>query len=493
MRWSYTVASDVSDPCALEPRSERIGGQLRSLDLDPTRLDRLANEVLTAAVDWTAALDARPIRPNTTGSELRDLFADVLPEYGLGEEAFRFGHLLENSRAQNGRFFGYVMGSAEPVGVLGEFLAAALNQNVTSWRSGPAATTIERALVTGLARELGCDGFSGSFCGGGSSANLMGLAMARESRCPANESGARPGIVYASSEIHMSIPKAVALLGLGRENLRLLSVDDRFRMSTDALRAAIADDLAAGRTPMAVVASTGTISTGAVDPLEDVAEIVREHDLYLHVDGAYGGLAALAAPERVGPLGLADSISFDLHKWLYQPVECGLLLFRDRELARRTFTYTDDYVKALADDPLEAFMFFEETMELSRRFRALKVWLSVRYHGLEAYRASIREDIELAQELARRIEESDQLELLAPVELSAVCFRATGRPTADLDAFNRSILDTVNERGRIYISNATLNGTFALRACITNHRTNADDLDILIAEVQAAAASVTDH
>jgi glutamate/tyrosine decarboxylase-like PLP-dependent enzyme len=171
----------------------------------------------------------------------------------------------------------------------------------------------------------------------------------------------------------------------------------------------------AGKTPLAVVASAGTVSTGAVDPLEEIADIAREHDLYLHVDGAYGGLAALAAPERIGPLGLADSVSFDLHKWLYQPVDCGLLLFRDRELARRTFTYTDDYVVSFADDPLEAFMFFEQTIELSRRFRALKVWLSVRYHGLRAYRTSIREDLELAQQLAQKIEAADELELLAPV------------------------------------------------------------------------------
>jgi glutamate/tyrosine decarboxylase-like PLP-dependent enzyme len=159
-------------------------------------------------------------------------------------------------------------------------------------------------------------------------------------------------------------------------------------MRADALESAIAADVRARRTPIAVVATTGTVSTGAVDPLEAVAAIAREHDLYLHVDGAYGGLAALAAPESIGPLGLADSVSFDFHKWLYQPVDCGLALFRDRELARRTFAYTDDYVTAFADDPLEAFVFFEESMELSRRFRALKVWLSLRYHGLGAYRAS---------------------------------------------------------------------------------------------------------
>jgi aromatic-L-amino-acid/L-tryptophan decarboxylase len=385
------------------------------------------------------------------------------------------------------------MGSAEPVGVLGDFLSAALNQNVTSWRSGPAATTIERALVERFAYELGCEGFSGSFCGGGSSANLMGLAMARESKSPANEVGARPATVYASTEVHMSIPKAVALLGLGRDNMRLVAVDERFRMRTDALGAAIIEDINSDRTPIAVVASAGTVSTGAVDPLEEIAAIAREHDLHLHVDGAYGGLAALAAPDRIGRLGLADSVSLDLHKWLYQPIDCGLLLYRDRDLARRTFAHTDDYVASFADDPLEAFMFFEESIELSRRFRALKVWLSVRFHGLGAYRASIREDLELAERLAQMIEDSDDLELLAPVELSAVCFRARQTSTANLDSFNRSVLAAVNERGRVYISNATINGTFALRACITNHRTSGEDLDALIDEVKTVAAALTKH
>ncbi len=188
--------------------------------------------------------------------------------------------------------------------------------------------------------------------------------------------------------------------------------------------------------------------------------------------------------------GIATLTIVIFHKWLYQPVDCGLLLFRDRALVRRTFMYTDDYVVSFAEDLLEAFMFFEESIELSRRFRALKVWLSVRYHGLSAYRASIREDLELAQVLAKKIEEADMLELLTPVELPAVCFRATGTASDDLDEFNRSILSAVNERGRVYISNATLRGRFALRACITNHRTTEEDLDTLIAEVETVAAAL---
>jgi aromatic-L-amino-acid decarboxylase len=185
------------------------------------------------------------------------------------------------------------------VAALADLLASILNQNVTAWRSAPGAVTIERQVVGWIAAALGCDGFKGSLCGGGSAANLMALAMAREAKLPANESGAQPGVVYASSEVHMSIAKSMGLLGLGRTNLRLIPTDRRLRMSTEELQKAIAEDIAARRKPVAVVATAGTVTTGAVDPLPQIAAICRRHDLWLHVDGAYGALAALAIPEIV--------------------------------------------------------------------------------------------------------------------------------------------------------------------------------------------------
>src|SRR5207244_7127158 len=184
-----------------------------------------------------------PVFPKTSGEETRHLFQAPLPEDAMGAKAFTYLHdVVDHSRAQNGRFFGYVLGSGEPVAALADLLASVLNQNVTAWRSAPAAVTIERQIVRSLAGALGCQGFTGSLCGGGSMANLMGLAMAREARLPANESGAQPGVVYASSEVHMSIPKAMALLGLGRENLRLIGADAGYRLDAQALRTAIAAD-----------------------------------------------------------------------------------------------------------------------------------------------------------------------------------------------------------------------------------------------------------
>jgi glutamate/tyrosine decarboxylase-like PLP-dependent enzyme len=202
------------------------------------------------------------------------------------------------------------------------------------------AVTIERVVVNWLAEAIGCTRFTGSLTGGGSSANLMGLAMAREARLPANECGARPGTIYASEQIHMSIPKAIALLGIGRENLRLIPCDDNFRIRVDLLRASMERDVRAGLTPIAIVGSAGTVSTGSIDPLVELAEIARESGAWFHVDGAYGALAAIAEPAKFAGLNRADSLSLDPHKWLYQPLDCGCLLYRDAEAARRAFSHT---------------------------------------------------------------------------------------------------------------------------------------------------------
>lgn len=401
------------------------------------------------------------------------------------------GEVAQHSRTGNGRFFGYVMGSGEPVGALGDFFASVINQNATAWRSGPATAVIERTVVGWLADALGCADFSGTLTSGGSLANLMGLAMAREAKAPANEAGVAGGVVYASSEVHMSVGKAVALLGLGRDNLRLLPSDADLRLDPAVLRQAVSSDRAVGRTPMAVVANAGTIVTGSVDPVAEIVEVARDEDLWVHVDGAYGAPAAMVEPDLFRGLGDVDSLSLDAHKWLYQPLDCSVLLYRDAAAARRTFSLTDDYAASLSSDPVEGQVFFEETVELSRRVRALKLWLSLRYHGLESFRESIAGNIRQARRLAALVDAEPSLERLAPVPLSAVCFRWTSGDLAALDETNAAILDLVNRRGRVYLSNATVRGQLVLRACITNHRTTDADVDAVVDEVLAAGRHVT--
>ena len=467
---------------------------MKSLEISPDEFRRLAEKVTQLTADYLRELDSRPISPSTTGEEVERLFRAPLSEHGVGAEALAgLQDVIEHSRVQNARFFGYVLGSGEPVAAVADLFASVLNQNVTAWRSGPAAVTVERTVVSWLAQAIGCTGFRGSLTGGGSSANLMGLAMAREARMPANEVGVRgvpQGVVYASEEVHMSIPKSIAVLGIGRKNLRLVSTDAEFRLIPEKLEQAIRSDIAEGYIPIAVVASAGTVNTGAIDPLPEVAAIARRYGLWIHIDGAYGALAAIAAPSKFTGMDLADSLSLDPHKWLYQPLDCGCLLYRDVNAARAAFTHTGDYAKTHTDDPVEGFAFFEESLELSRRFRALRLWLSLRYHGLQAFRAAIQKDLDLAQRLAGAIAARPDLELLARGDLSAICFRHRGTeslPEEDLNRRNATILKRVIQRGRVYLSNATLRGKFCLRACIVNHRTAADDIDSVIPEVLAAA------
>jgi aromatic-L-amino-acid/L-tryptophan decarboxylase len=458
------------------------------LQLPPSEFRKLAERVGEVAADFLAGLDSRRTVSATSAPDTTAAFDLPPPEEGIGEAILGdLEQIAEHVRAPTGRRFPYVVGSGEPIGALGDFYASVLNQNLTAWRSAPAAVTIERTVIGWLAGAIGCTGFVGSFTSGGSLANLMALAMARESRAPANEDGAQPCVVYASEEVHMSIPKAVALLGIGRANLRLIPVEENLRIDLNALEAAIEADRQAGRRGIALIGSAGTIMSGAIDPLAQLAEIARANDLWFHVDGAYGALAALAEPAKFDGLSLADSISLDAHKWLYQPLDCSILLYRDGELARRTFAYSAEYVKTASEDPIEGFAFFEHTLELSRRFRALKVWLSLRYHGLAAFREAIGENLRQASLLAELIEDEPSLELLAPVELSAVCFRWTDADAEALNGRNEEILRRVNQRGRVWLSNASIRGAVGLRAGITNHRTTDDDVRSVVEEVLAAA------
>ena len=458
------------------------------LELPAGDFRRLATRVVDLATDFLASLDARRTVSPAAGADTTAAFELPLPEKGIGDAVLAdLDALAAHAGAPTGRRVPYVIGSGEPVAVLGDLYASLLNQNVTAWRSAPGAVTVERTVIGWIAEAIGCAGFAGSLTSGASLANLMALAMARESRAPANDDGARPCVVYASDEVHMSIPRAVAMLGLGRANLRLVPVDDAFRIDVDALEAAIAADRRAGRRGIALVASAGTIMTGAIDPLDRLGRTAADHDLWLHVDGAYGAPAALAEPDRFAGLARADSISLDAHKWLYQPVDCSVLLYRDPAAARRAFSYSAEYVRTASADPVEGFAFFDETIELSRRFRALKLWLSLRYHGLGAFADAIAANLAQARLLAELIEAEPALELLAPVELSAVCFRVVDADTEGLDGRNERILREVNRSGRIWLSNANVRGVVGLRVCITNHRTTDDDVRAIVDEVLAGA------
>jgi glutamate/tyrosine decarboxylase-like PLP-dependent enzyme len=467
---------------------------MRHLALSDESFRSLAHRLADFSADYLQSLPALPsYPPGVTGQEVERVFAATaaLPREGMGAEAFDLlPDVFRYSRPASPRFFGYVFGSGEPVGALGAFASSVLHQNATAWRSGPSAMTIERTVVRWLAEAVGCAGFSGSLTLGGSSANLMGLCMAREAKAPANQSGVHGGVIYCSTEAHMSVPKAAALLGLGHDALHLIPVDGEFRMRTDLLSDAIEDDLCNGLKPIAVVASAGTTATGSIDPLAAIADLCRERNLWLHVDGAYGALASLAIPVAFRGIERADSLSLDPHKWLYQPTGCGCLLYRDANDARRAFSHSGEYARSLSTDPIEGFTIFEESIELSRPFRALSLWLSLRYHGLNAFAESIAEDLRLAHLLAELIDAEPKLERLAPVALSAVCFRHR-HEAGNANELNRALLARVVRRGRVNLSNAMINGQFALRACIVNHRSTESDVREIVSEVLEAAEEIT--
>ena len=444
-----------------------------------------------------------PVRGRPARSLLAELERKVLP------------FLRDNGHP---RFFGYVMSPPSAAGVAADLIASAVDQNVTAWRSSPAATELERLVVDWLRQIVGLPPDSGGLLtSGGSLANLTALAVARTRYAPPET--VRGGLgqlgdslmtVYASDQVHMSIPRAVQLLGLGTAALRTLPTDSRLRFDPTALEKAIESDRRQGNRPFCIVASAGTTATGALDPLERIARVARRHRLWLHVDAAYGGPLRLSPAHRslLGGLGEADSVTLDPHKWLYAPLDVGCVLFRDFEAARASFASRGDYATVFESGARASFAFFDHGPELSRRFRALKVWLILKYHGTERIGRRIAEEMELARDLGGLLQRRDELELLAPVETSIVCFRyvpvevrlaASAGPRrgrarrlvvnlpaaaeADLDHLNERLLRELQQEGQVYLSNARVRGRFALRACLINFRTTRADVRRLVDEV----------
>jgi glutamate/tyrosine decarboxylase-like PLP-dependent enzyme len=486
-----------------------------SLDVSSEELRDLSARVNELVLQYFSEIADLPVFPETVGGDtLAQVGATLQAEGEPLERLINDCHtILKNSR-HNGhpRFFGYVASPATPVGAFADLIASALNSNVTSWRSGPAATEIERTVVRWLGSLIGYDEDArGLLTSGGSMANMTALLIAQ--RVKTGRDAARKGLwrseapmtIYASDQVHMSIPKAADILGFGREQVRLIACDDQFRMNVSLLRERIAADLQSGLKPFCVVASAGTTNTGAVDPLFEIADVAREFGLWFHVDGAYGAPAALDETKRSLFAGLerADSISLDPHKWLFVPLDCGCLLFRDEAKARVAFGDEDaDYIKVLEQGADESFAFWNYGPELSRRFRALKIWLTLRYYGARRIAAAISEDNLLAGYLAELVEQAEDFELLSQPQLSICCFRfvpPTMRLRLDNDAReNEAIereLNELNERtmyavqrgGRAYLSSATIHGKFALRVCITNFRTTRADIEQTLEIIRDAA------
>jgi aromatic-L-amino-acid/L-tryptophan decarboxylase len=465
-----------------------------SLDLSGEDLRALLAGVTALVEQEVAAARSGPVfeRPPSAVEVDRMVGADrALPAGGESVEELlaACAAVLAAGLRTTPTFFGYVQSPPAPVGVAADLLTSAADQNLTSWRSGPAAAAVEHQTLRWLGEFVGFDAAAtGILVSGGSAANLTALLVALRA-VTGPDDDRRAMRVYASAETHFSVAKAATALGVGLEPV---AVDRDRRLDPAALRTAIASDRAAGLLPICVVANAGTTSTGAVDPLDAVATVAADAGVWLHVDGAYGAPAAAvpACRHLFAGLDRADSLCIDAHKWLYAPVDCSALLLHDAAATARAFgAGADDYVRVLATQPAETFAFWDHGMELSRRFRALKLWATLRFHGADRLAAAIDEDIRLAGHLAELVAAAEDFELLTGPGLSICCFRhaPTHLDEPALDAHNERILQALQRDGRVYLSNATVDGRFALRACITNFRTTRADVERVLTVVRELA------
>jgi aromatic-L-amino-acid/L-tryptophan decarboxylase len=459
-----------------------------------------------AATDRIAAyfqtLGEQPIVRPTTSAALRETLAEPLPQEGrafteiLAElEATVFRYSRHNAHPG---FFGYISSPGTPVNAIGSLIQAALNINVTCWRSAPAATEIEHVTIGWLKEMLGFpEAAGGLFTSGGSMANFAGLAAARTAKAPADVvrdgmaglSG--PMCAYVSAEGHFSVAKAAGMLGLGERNVRQVRTNGRLQIDLEDLERQVRSDRAAGAIPFCVVANAGTTATGAVDPIAALADFAEREGLWLHVDAAYGGFAVLAPSGRplLEGIGRADSVALDPHKWMYLPMGCGCVLYRDPGTARAAFSHTAEYTRAIGLERDEAFAFWDYGPELSRPFRALDVWLLVRYAGARLLGEAIERNIQCAKLLEKLVRESPDFEMLAPVDLSVFCFRYKSAE-GDLNQLNERILLELQRGGSTYLSNAMVAGRFGLRGCVLNYRTTEADMNRVLTDARAAARRV---
>jgi aromatic-L-amino-acid/L-tryptophan decarboxylase len=487
----YSAAPATAPTAPAEPRDAPLA-------MAPDEFRRLGHAMVERIADHLATLRDRPVTSGASPDAIRARLGGDAPLPEVGTSA---GPLLEDVAAllaehslfnAHPRFFGYITASPAPIGMLGDFLAAAMNPNLGSWILSPVATEIEVQTVRWIAELLGFPRDAGGLLvSGGNMANTVALLAARAARAgwDVRADGMRAADgrrlrVYASAETHTWVQKATDIAGLGTTAVRWIATDDAQRMDLAALRRAMDADEAAGDRPLLVVGTAGSVSTGAVDPLRAIAALCRERGIWFHVDGAYGGFAAALpdASDDLRALALADSVAVDPHKWLYAPLEAGCVLVREAAHLRDAFSYHPPYYNF----EREATNFVDLGPQNSRGFRALKVWLALRQVGREGYVRSIGDDVRLSERLAERLRAHPEFEVLTQ-QLSITTFRwvppalraEPGDEAAErrLDELHDALLGRLEHSGEAFVSRAVVGGRVALRACIVNFNTTAADVD----------------
>jgi len=462
--------------------------------MSPEEFRRVGHRLVDRIAGFLAGIRTDPLTPGETPAQLRPLIGrpplpqEEAPAERLVDEA---AELVLHHSLRNGhpRFMGYITSSAAPIGALADLLASAVNPNVGGWELSPAATEIEAQTIRWIAELVGyppdCGGILVS---GGNMANFVCFLAGRRAMLGAGVRstglGGMPCRIYVSSAAHTWVEKAADLFGLGTDAIRWIPVDPAGRMDPAALRARLAADRTAGERPMMVVATAGTVGIGAVDPVRELAAICREEKVWLHVDGAYGAPAAVLpdAPSDLHALALADSLSVDPHKWLYAPLEAGCVLVREATHLPEAFNWSPSYYRFDTPGDEPPINYLELGLQNSRGFRALKVWLGLRRAGRAGYQRMIGDDCRMAAELYRAAEAHPEIEALT-LNLSIATFRyrpqdlgAGGAEVEDyLNRLNEAVLARLKLGGDLFVSNAVLDGQFALRACIVNFRTTLAD------------------
>ena len=460
-------------------------------DMDPEEFRAAAHRVADLVADYLGNLERYRVLPDVAPGQTRDALPACAPEQPepLDRILDDYLRLIQPNIThwQHPGFLAYFSSVASGPGILGEWLSAALNSNVMFWRNAPASTELEMQVVRWLRDLLGLPGaYDGMLTDTASISSLLSVVAARHAvpGLGARDRGlsGREGFgrlrLYCSEEAHYSIEKAAIVAGVGREGVRRIAVDEDYRLRPDELARAVAEDRASGWLPFCVVATLGTTSSTSVDPASEIADVCDAEGLWMHVDAAYAGAAALAPEYRRLFRGWerAQSIVVNPHKWMFTPFDASLLLFRDPDLFRDAFSLVPEYIRT--PDTGAIHNFNEYGVQMGRRFRALKLWVLLRYFGAEGMAARIREHCEMARELAQRIEREPGWELTAPTPFSTVCLRhvperlrarhATG---AEIDAHNERLMQRVNESGEVFLSHTRLAGRYTIRVSIGNPRT----------------------
>ncbi len=469
--------------------------------LDPESWDdmrALAHRMVDDAVDYIQHVAERPVWqpvPAATKERLKSPAPRMPDSPERVYQAFKRDILPYPMGNIHPRFWAWYMGSGTFMGAMGDFMAAIMNPNVGG--ANHVANLVEQQVVGWMRDLLGFpQDASGLLVSGASMANFIGITVARNTHCgyDVRHEGvqAAPGAltVYASTEVHSCNRKAVETLGLGSHGLRPIPVLPDYTIDLDALQQQIDADRTAGKVPFCVIGSAGTINTGAIDDLTALADLCQREKLWLHVDGAIGAVALLADNVRARLVGLerADSVALDLHKWMHIPFEAGCVLVRHEAAHREAFSLTPEYLAREADSgglASGAFWFSDYGLQLTRQFRALKVWMSIKEHGLDRFGRMMERNVEQAHYLGALIEAAARLELMAPIGLDIVCFRFNpgGLSAERLERLNRDILIQLQERGIAAPSYTTLDGNYCLRVAIANHRSRNEDFDLLVEQV----------